>query len=49
MPLMMGERGLEPCELTEGEEAEPQLALEERGEFATDEKVEALFTRYDRR
>jgi predicted transcriptional regulator len=48
MLLMMEEQGVEPYELTEGEEAELKPALEEaeRGEFATEEEVEAVFNRY---
>ena len=51
MLLMMEEQGVEPYELTEDEEADLKLALEEeeRGEFATDEEIEALFKRYGRR
>ena len=48
MLLRMEEQGTEFYELSEEEEAEIKLALEEaeRGEFATDEEMKALFDRY---
>ncbi len=47
MLLRMEEQGADVYELSE-EEAEIKLALEEaeRGEFATDEEMKALFDRY---
>ncbi len=50
MLLMMEEQGTELCELSEEEIAEIKLAQEEadRGEFATDEEIKALFDRYRR-
>ena len=48
--LRMEEQGLEPYVLDEDElrEVEEALAEAERGEFATDEEVEAVFNRYRR-
>ena len=48
MLLRMEEQGTEVYELSDEEEAEIKLALEEaeRGEFATDEEMKALFDRY---
>jgi predicted transcriptional regulator len=50
MLLRMEEQNTEVYELSEEEEAEIKLALEEadRGEFATDEEMKALFDRYRR-
>jgi putative transposon-encoded protein len=50
MLLMMEEQGVEPYELSEEERVEVEAALAEadRGEFATDEEVEAVFNRYRR-
>jgi predicted transcriptional regulator len=46
--LRMEEQGTEVFELSEEEQADIEAALEEvkRGEFATDEEVEAVFSRY---
>jgi predicted transcriptional regulator len=48
MLLRMEEQGTDICELSEEEETEIKLALAEaeRGEFATDEEMKALFDRY---
>ena len=48
MLLKMEEQGVEPYELDADErrEVEAALAEAERGEFATDEEVEAVFNRY---
>ncbi len=48
MLLMMEEQGVAPYELSEEERVEIEAALAEadRGEFATDEEVEAVFNRY---
>jgi predicted transcriptional regulator len=48
MLLRMEQQGTGVYELSEEEEAEIKLALEEaeRGEFATDEEMKALFDRY---
>ena len=48
MLLRMEEQGVEPYELDADErrEVEAALAEAERGEFATDEEVEAVFNRY---
>lgn len=50
MLLRMEEQGTEPYELSEEELADVEAGLEqaERGEFATDEEVEAVFSRYRR-
>jgi predicted transcriptional regulator len=50
MLLMMEEQGVAPYELSEEERVEIEAALAEadRGEFATDEEVEAVFNRYRR-
>ncbi|MFL5137496.1 MAG: hypothetical protein ACJ8C9_02415 [Microvirga sp.] len=50
MLLMMEEQGVAPYELSEEERVEVEAALAEadRGEFATDEEVEAVFNRYRR-
>ena len=50
MLLMMEEQGVAPYELSEEERIEIEAALAEadRGEFATDEEVEAVFNRYRR-
>ena len=47
MLLMMEEQGVAPYELSEEERVEVEAALAEadRGEFATDEEVEAVFNR----
>ena len=47
MLLMMEEQGVAPYELSEEERVEIEAALAEadRGEFATDEEVEAVFNR----
>ena len=44
---MMEEQGVAPYELSEEERVEVEAALAEadRGEFATDEEVEAVFNR----
>jgi len=46
--LRMEELGVEPYQLDEDErrEIEAALAEAERGEFASDEEVEAVFSRY---
>jgi hypothetical protein len=46
--LRMEEQGIEPYELDEDERREIEAALAEadRGEFASDEEVEAVFNRY---
>ena len=48
MLLRMEEQDTDVYELSDEEEAEIKLALEEaeRGEFATDEEMKALFDRY---
>ena len=48
MLLRTEEQGTDVYDLSEEEEAEIKLALEEaeRGEFATDEEMKALFDRY---
>ena len=48
MLLRMEEQGVEPYELDVDERREVGAALAEaeRGEFATDEEVEAVFNRY---
>ncbi|HEX8166708.1 MAG TPA: hypothetical protein VF601_13085 [Beijerinckiaceae bacterium] len=48
MLLRMEEQGIEPYKLDEDErrEIEAALAEAERGEFANDEEVEAVFNRY---
>jgi predicted transcriptional regulator len=48
MLLRMEEQGVEPYELDADERREVEAALAEakRGEFATDEEVEAVFNRY---
>ena len=48
MLLRMEEQGVEPYKLDEDErrEIEAALAEAERGEFASDEEVEAVFNRY---
>jgi predicted transcriptional regulator len=48
MLLLMEEQGVRPYELDEDErrEIEAALAEAERGEFASDEEVEAVFNRY---
>ena len=50
MLLMMEEQGVAPYELSEEErvEVEAALAKADRGEFATDEEVEAVFNGYRR-
>ena len=50
MLLMMEEQGVAPYELSQEERVEIEAALAEadRGEFATDEEVEAVFNRYRR-
>jgi predicted transcriptional regulator len=50
MLLMMEEQGVAPYQLSEEERVEIEAALAEadRGEFATDEEVEAVFNRYRR-
>ncbi|HEX8665062.1 MAG TPA: hypothetical protein VF744_13630 [Beijerinckiaceae bacterium] len=48
MLLRMEEQGIKPYKLDEDErrEIEAALAEAERGEFATEEEVEAVFNRY---
>ena len=49
--LRMEEQGTQVYELTEEEQADIEAGLKEaeRGEFATDEEVEAVFSRYRRK
>lgn len=46
--LEMERQGIDRCELSAEEEADLDVALQEadRGEFATDEEVAALFDKY---